>query len=209
MIQKLENYIEAIFENDTTGHDLFHIERVKRLALYIGKKEGANLLMVEIIALLHEVLDDKLIDNLPNAKEEIKSLLSELPLTKLHIDEILFSIENIGYKGGNGIVLDSLEGKIVQDADRLDAIGAIGTARTFMYSGAKGQSMYDPEIEVRTSMSFKQYREQKSTAINHFHEKLFLLKNALQTETAKKIAAQRHAFMEQFVHQFMKEWNEI
>ncbi|QFT89307.1 putative hydrolase [Bacillus sp. THAF10] len=209
MIHKLQNYVESVFANDTTGHDLYHIERVKRLALHIGEKEGANPLMVEIIALLHEVLDDKLIENKAVATSEMQEILSELPLSKLHIDEILFCIDNIGYKGGNGIVLESLEGKVVQDADRLDALGAIGIARTFMYSGAKGQSMYDPEIEVRTSMSYEQYRNQKSTALNHFHEKLFLLKNTLQTETAKKIAAERHAFMESFVHQFMKEWNEI
>jgi uncharacterized protein len=171
--------------------------------------EQANLLMVEIIALLHDVLDDKLTHDKINAKAEIAELLAELPLTKLHIDEILHTIENIGFKGGNGIVLETLEGKVVQDADRLDALGAIGTARTFMYSGAKGQAMYDPEIEVRSEMTYDQYRKEKSTAINHFHEKLFLLKGTLQTKEAKRIAKERHAFMKQFVDQFMKEWNEI
>lgn len=209
MIHKVEEYVESIFNNDSTGHDWFHIQRVRRLALHIGKEEKANLLMVEIIALLHDVLDDKLTANKDNAKEEIAALLSELPLTKLHIDEILYTIENIGFKGGNGVVLNSLEGKIVQDADRLDALGAIGAARTFMYSGAKGQAMYDPQIEARTSMTYEQYRGEKSTAINHFYEKLFLLKDTLQTEEAKKIALERHEFMKQFVDQFMKEWNEI
>ncbi|MGD7051229.1 HD domain-containing protein [Sutcliffiella horikoshii] len=209
MIHKVEKYVESIFNNDSTGHDWFHIQRVRRLALHIGEKEKANLLMVEIIALLHDVLDDKITANKDKAKEEIAALLSELPLTKLHIDEILYTIENIGFKGGNGVVLESLEGKIVQDADRLDALGAIGAARTFMYSGAKGQAMYDPRIEARTSMTYEQYRGEKSTAINHFHEKLFLLKDTLQTEEAKKIALERHEFMKKFVDQFMKEWNEI
>ncbi|NLP49251.1 HD domain-containing protein [Bacillus sp. RO1] len=209
MIHKVEEYVESLFNNDSTGHDWSHIQRVRRLALHIGKEEKANLLMVEIIALLHDVLDDKITTNKDKAKDEIAALLSELPLTKIHIDEILYTIENIGYKGGNGIVLDSLEGKVVQDADRLDALGAIGTARTFMYSGAKGQAMYDPQIEVRTSMSYEQYRGEKSTAINHFHEKLFLLIDTLQTEEAKKIALERHEFMKKFVDQFMKEWNEI
>ncbi|MEA3319133.1 MAG: HD domain-containing protein [Bacillota bacterium] len=209
MIHKVEEYVESLFNNDSTGHDWFHIQRVRRLALHIGKEEKANLLMVEIIALLHDVLDDKITANKDKAKDEIAALLSELPLTKIHIDEILYTIENIGFKGGNGIVLDSLEGKVVQDADRLDALGAIGAARTFMYSGAKGQAMYDPQIEVRTSMSYEQYRGEKSTAINHFHEKLFLLKDTLQTEEAKKIALERHEFMKKFVDQFMKEWNEI
>lgn len=209
MIHKVEEYVESIFNNDSTGHDWFHIQRVRRLALHIGKEEKANLLMVEIIALLHDVLDDKITANKDKAKEEIAALLSELPLTKLHIDEILYTIENIGFKGGNGVVLESLEGKIVQDADRLDALGAIGAARTFMYSGAKGQAMYDPRIEARTSMTYEQYRGEKSTAINHFHEKLFLLKDTLQTDEAKKIASERHEFMSKFVDQFMKEWNEI
>ncbi|WP_010193809.1 HD domain-containing protein [Bacillus sp. m3-13] len=209
MIHKVEKYVESIFNNDSTGHDWFHIQRVRRLALHIGEKEKANLLMVEIIALLHDVLDDKITANKDKAKEEIAALLSELPLTKLHIDEILYTIENIGFKGGNGVVLESLEGKIVQDADRLDALGAIGAARTFMYSGAKGQAMYDPRIEARTSMTYEEYRGEKSTAINHFHEKLFLLKDTLQTEEAKKIALERHEFMKKFVDQFMKEWNEI
>ncbi|WP_404468094.1 HD domain-containing protein [Sutcliffiella horikoshii] len=209
MIHKVEEYVESIFNNDSTGHDWFHIQRVRRLALHIGKEEKANLLMVEIIALLHDVLDDKITANKDKAKEEIAALLSELPLTKIHIDEIIYAIENIGFKGGNGVVLDSLEGKIVQDADRLDALGAIGTARTFMYSAAKGQAMYDPLIEARTSMTYEQYRGEKSTAINHFHEKLFLLKDTLQTEEAKKIASERHEFMMKFVDQFMKEWNEI
>ncbi|KMJ59675.1 phosphohydrolase [Bacillus sp. LL01] len=209
MIHKVEQYIESIFNNDTTGHDWYHIQRVKRLALHIGKEEQANLLMVEIIALLHDVLDDKMTHDKTESRTEIAELLAELPLTKLHIDEILHTIENIGFKGGNGIVLETLEGKVVQDADRLDALGAIGTARTFMYSGAKGQAMYDPEIEVRSAMSYEQYRKEKSTAINHFHEKLFLLKDTLHTEEAKRIALERHTFMEQFVNQFMKEWNEI
>ncbi|WP_404442256.1 HD domain-containing protein [Sutcliffiella horikoshii] len=209
MIHKVEEYVESIFNNDSTGHDWFHIQRVRRLALHIGKEEKANLLMVEIIALLHDVLDDKITANKDRAKDEIAELLSELPLTKLHIDEILYTIENIGFKGGNGIVLDSLEGKVVQDADRLDALGAIGTARTFMFSGAKGQAMYDPQIETRTTMTYEQYRGEKSTAINHFFEKLFLLKDTLQTEEARKIALERHEFMKKFVDQFMKEWNEI
>lgn len=209
MIHKVEIYVESIFNKDTTGHDWFHIQRVRRLALHIGKEEQANLLMVEIIALLHDVLDDKMTYDKDKSKAEIEELLAGLPLTKLHIDEILHTLENIGFKGGNGIVLETLEGKIVQDADRLDALGAIGTARTFMYSGARGQAMYDPEIEVRTEMTYEQYRKEKSTAINHFYEKLFLLTDTLQTEAAKKIALERHAFMQQFVDQFLKEWNEI
>jgi uncharacterized protein len=209
VIKKIEDFVETLFHNDSTGHDWFHIQRVRRLAVHIGKEEQANLLMVEIIALLHDVLDDKITYGKKRAREEIETLLSKMPLTKIHIEEILYTIENIGFKGGNGITLDTIEGKIVQDADRLDALGAIGTARTFMYSGAKGQAMFDPKIEVRDSMSYEQYRNEKSTAINHFYEKLFLLKDTLQTESAKKIAQERHDFMKQFVDQFMKEWNEI
>ncbi|WP_078380273.1 HD domain-containing protein [Sutcliffiella halmapala] len=209
MIEIIEEFVQLKFQHDATGHDWNHIQRVRKLALHIAEQENADLRLVEVVALLHDVIDDKLVVDKAQAQREIIELLKSIELMEEQISEILTIIENIGFKGGNGIALPSLEGRIVQDADRLDAVGAIGIARTFMYSGAKGQSMYDPEIAVRDSMSYEQYRKEKSTAINHFYEKLFLLKDTLHTKTAKQIAKERHHYMVNFVDQFMKEWNEI
>jgi len=209
VIDKIESFVQSKFEHDASGHDWYHIQRVTKLSVHIADQEKADRGFVEIIALLHDVLDDKLTGDYVEAQLELTEFLKGLALPEAQIQEILYNIENIGFKGGNGVVLPSLEGRIVQDADRLDALGAIGIARTFMYSGAKGRAMYDPRIAVRDSMSYEQYRNERSSAINHFYEKLFLLKDTLHTETAKRIADERHLFMEQFVDQFLKEWNEI
>ncbi|MCA1321149.1 HD domain-containing protein [Bacillus tianshenii] len=208
-MDKIESFVQAKFEHDATGHDWHHIQRVRKLAVHIAEQEKADRDFVEIIALLHDVIDDKLTVNTEEALNELTEFLKGLAVSEEQIHEIMYIIDNIGFKGGNGIVLPSLEGRIVQDADRLDALGAIGIARTFMYAGAKGSAMYDPRIEVRDSMSYEQYRTERSSAINHFYEKLFLLKDTLHTNTAKRIADERHVYMEQFVDQFLKEWNEI
>jgi uncharacterized protein len=209
VIDKIESFVQLKFEHDASGHDWYHIQRVRKLAVHIADQEKADRGSVEIIALLHDVLDDKMTLNKVEAQLELSEFLKGLALHEAQVQEILYIIENIGFKGGNGVILPSLEGRIVQDADRLDALGAIGIARTFMYSGAKGRAMYDPRIAVRDSMSIEQYRNERSSAINHFYEKLFLLKDTLHTETAKRIAEERHLYMEQFVDQFLKEWNEI
>ncbi|WP_223701949.1 HD domain-containing protein [Sutcliffiella deserti] len=209
MIETVEAFVRSKFQDDTTGHDWHHIFRVRKLALHIAKQEDVDSLKVELIALLHDVIDDKLILDKDEAHQEVVSLLRNLGMQEKYIEDMIHIIENIGYKGGNGLDLQCMESRIVQDADRLDAIGAVGIARTFMYSGAKSQAMYDPDIPVRDSMSYEQYRKEKSTAINHFHEKLFLLKETLHTKAAKEIAEERHKYMENFVEQFMKEWNEI
>lgn len=204
---KIEQFVKAKLGNDTTGHDWYHIDRVRKLALTIAHEEQANKKIVEIAALLHDVLDDKLVKDKEKEKEQVVQLLQEHQLTKDEITNIFYIIDSIGFKGGNGVELTSIESKIVQDADRLDALGAIGIARTFMYSGAKDQSMYDPSIPVREKMDYKQYRTEKSTAINHFYEKLLKLKDTLHTEKAKKIASERHVFLQNFLDQFMKEWD--
>ena len=204
---KIEQFVKAKLGNDTTGHDWYHIDRVRKMALKIAHEELANTKIVEIAALLHDVLDDKLVHDKEEEKEQVVQLLHEQQLSTDEITNIFYIIDSIGFKGGNGVELTTIESKIVQDADRLDAIGAIGIARTFMYSGAKGQAMYDPSIPVRDKMDYKQYRTEKSTAINHFYEKLLKLKDTLHTETAKEIATERHAFLQNFSDQFMKEWD--
>nr|WP_096154360.1 MULTISPECIES: HD domain-containing protein [Bacillus] len=205
-LREIEQFVIDKLGNDTTGHDWYHIDRVRKVAIQIAHKEKANIKIVEIAALLHDVMDDKLVKDKKKAKEEIDLLLQQYQLTEYEITNIFYIIETIGFKGGNGEELTSIESKIVQDADRLDALGAIGVARTFMYSGAKDQAMFDPSIPVRDKMDYVQYRTEKSTAINHFYEKLLKLKDTLHTNTAKEIAVERHTFLQNFLDQFMKEW---
>ncbi|WP_406564884.1 MULTISPECIES: HD domain-containing protein [Bacillus] len=205
-MREIEQFVIDKLGNDTTGHDWYHIDRVRKVAIQIAHKEKANIKIVEIAALLHDVMDDKLVKDKKKAKEEIDLLLQQYQLTEYEITNIFYIIETIGFKGGNGEELTSIESKIVQDADRLDALGAIGVARTFMYSGAKDQAMFDPSIPVRDKMDYVQYRTEKSTAINHFYEKLLKLKDTLHTNTAKEIAVERHTFLQNFLDQFMKEW---
>ncbi|MGY3716428.1 HD domain-containing protein [Sutcliffiella cohnii] len=206
MIQHIERFVQQKLSHDTTGHDWYHIDRVRKMSIHIAKNENVNIEIVEITALLHDILDDKLVNNKEEAKREIIDLLESLQYQDDYIQQIIYIIENVGFKGGNGMQMDLVEGKIIQDADRLDAIGAIGIARTFMYSGAKGQAMYDPNIPVRDEMSYEQYRNEKSTAINHFYEKLVKLIHTLHTDTAKNIAKERHEFLKLFLSEFHREW---
>ncbi|UOE92662.1 HD domain-containing protein [Alkalihalobacillus sp. LMS39] len=202
-----EQYVKAIHEKDSSGHDWFHIQRVTSLAETLGKLEGADLFICKMAAYLHDVADEKLCDNVEEQKKEIENWLHTQNVPNEEKEHILFIIHNMSYKGGNGIKLESIEGQVVQDADRLDALGAIGIARTFMYAGHNGDQMYDPTIPVRDKMSEKEYRQGKSTAINHFYEKLLKLKMTLNTPSGKQLAADRHDFMEQFLSQFHNEWN--
>ncbi|MDF2947051.1 MAG: phosphohydrolase [Bacillales bacterium] len=208
MIKEIEKIVKEAHKNDSTGHSWDHIDRVRNLALKISDTEGGDKEVIEISALLHDLIDDKLgFSEWTIAK--IKQLLNELNLPSQKIESVISIIDSVSFKGGNGIVPNSTDGKIVQDADRLDALGAIGIARTFIYSGSKGQAIYNPSISVRENMSFVEYRSGKSTAINHFYEKLLKLKNLINTQTAKIIAEERTKFMELFLEQFLKEWNFI
>jgi uncharacterized protein len=158
-------------------------------------------------ALLHDISDEKLNETIEKGKEKLASYLDSIDLSEQEKSHILEIIETISFKGGQKIDLGSIEAKIVQDADRIDAIGAIGIARAFAYGGKRGQQIYDPEIKVRNEMSKEEYRNGKSTSIHHFYEKLLKLKNLLNTETAKQMAIARHQFMDSFLDEFFKEWN--
>jgi uncharacterized protein len=207
IIEKVEQVVKELLQNDASGHDWYHIDRVRKIALKIQHVEGGNRFIIELAALLHDVPDEKLNDSEEAGMKKLNDILSMLQLSDTDKEHILTIIKNMSYKGGNGGELTTLEGKIVQDADRLDALGAIGIARTFAYGGKKGHLMYDPEVPIRDKMSIEEYRHGKSTSLNHFYEKLFKLKDTMNTETGRRIAEERHAFMEQFVHEFMKEWN--
>lgn len=207
IIQKTAEYIKQEFSNDSSGHDWWHIYRVWKNALAINETEKGDSFIIQLAALLHDLDDWKF-----NESEDETPLRARLWLDSCSIephlaDKVCSIIKHISYKGAHvENKMDSLEGFIVQDADRLDAIGAIGIARTFAYGGYKNRMMYDPESKPELHKSFEEYKNSKSDTINHFYEKLLLLKDRMNTETAKKIAEERHEVMLKFLEQFMKEW---
>lgn len=207
VIQNIEEWVKVELLHEKSGHDWYHIKRVTEIAKVLLKNEAADSFIVIAAALLHDIADDKVTGDVDNALERIRNLLKSNEVTEDTIEIIIDIITTMSFKGGTGKKLTYIEAQIVQDADRLDALGAIGIARTFQYGGAKGQAMYDPEIPVRGQMNFEEYRNGESTSINHFYEKLLLLKDKMNTPAAIKMAEEREAFMKNFLHTFMKEWN--
>jgi uncharacterized protein len=208
IIERTENYVQKEMGQDVTGHDWFHVDRVRKNALHIWNKEQAgDPFIIEMAALLHDISDEKLNDSLEHGEAKLQGFLNTVPLEKEAKHHIKQIINTISYKGGSKTELASIEAKIVQDADRLDAIGAIGIARAFAYGGKKGQQIFDPSIEVREKMSLEEYRKGKSTSVHHFYEKLLKLKDLLNTQTAMEMAESRQWMMESFLEQFFQEWN--
>jgi len=209
LIDQTIAYVKETLHNAEGGHDWFHIERVYKNSLNIAASEKADLLVVKLGALLHDIADSKFHggdDTVGPAKA--KEFLETQKVSEEIIDHVVMIIENISFKGGNvQQQFRSMELDIVQDADRLDALGAIGIARTFNYGGFKNRPLYDPEIKPNLNMSKEEYKASVAPTINHFYEKLLLLKERMNTTTAKKIAEQRHAFMEVFLDQFYAEWD--
>lgn len=208
LIARAEKYVKQELEKDASGHDWWHSDRVRKLAVRIAKEEGADLFICELAALLHDVADAKL-----NLSEEVGLQKVDDWLMKQEIfpdvqKQVMGIIKNISFKAGrNRNKVLTLEAKVVQDADRLDAIGAIGIARTMAYAGSRGHLIHVPGTAIRTEMSVEQYRNHESTAIAHFYEKLLLLKNLMNTATGKRMAARRHAYMEDFLTEFYSEWD--
>ncbi|MGG1674717.1 HD domain-containing protein [Neobacillus sp. NRS-1170] len=208
VIKQTEEFVRQELGEDATGHDWFHVDRVRRNALHICTEEKAgDPFIIEMAALLHDIPDEKLNESAEKGKQKLESFLSSISITDTDKNHIVKIIESISYKGGRKTTLESIEAKIVQDADRLDAIGAIGIARAFAYGGKKGQPIYDPSISVRKEMSLEEYRKGKSTSIHHFYEKLLKLRDLLNTEAAKNISASRHKMMVLFLEQFYQEWD--
>lgn len=200
-------YVTQLFENDFSGHDAQHTLRVYQLATRIAQQENADLLTVQLSALLHDVDDIKLSPQTHAGKQNAVAFMQSNGVDKDMIAAICRIIDEIPFVGTDSVVPATIEGKCVQDADRLDAIGAIGIARTFAYGGSHGRKIYDPDIPPVLHMNREQYRSnQSSPSINHFYEKLLLLKDMLNTDTARQIAAHRHAVMESFLDEFMAEW---
>ena len=193
------------------GHDWFHIERVWRNAKLISNSENGNQLVIELASLLHDIADYKFNDGNEHIGPRIaENFLESINVERVIIKEVVFIIKNISFKGGyNENIKKTIELEIVQDADRLDAIGAIGVARTFSFGGFKGNLMHDPNQKPNINQSEKEYKKSNGTTINHFHEKLLLLKNLMNTKTGKKLAQNRHNYMIGFLQQFHSEWNSV
>ncbi|MFK9093373.1 HD domain-containing protein [Bacillus salipaludis] len=208
IIDITEKFVRNELGDDATGHDWFHVDRVRNNALHICKKEmTGDPFIIEMAALLHDIPDEKLNESALAGRAKLDSFFQTITLPDKDRTRITQIIESISYKGGRNRALETVEAKIVQDADRLDAIGAIGIARAFAYGGKKGQPIYDPSIHVREEMTVEEYRNGKSSSIHHFYEKLLKLKDLLNTDTARKMAATRQQMMHVFLEQFYQEWD--
>ncbi|SEQ19566.1 HD domain-containing protein [Flavobacterium urocaniciphilum] len=209
IIQNTINFVKNQLAHAESGHNWFHMERVYNNSLLIAKEETCNIEVVQLAALLHDIADSKFHNGDETVGPKVaRTFLESENVSEETINHVVLIIENISFKGGNfEKKFTSKELEIVQDADRLDAIGAIGIARTFNYGGFKNREIYDPEIAPNLNMSKEEYKNSTAPTINHFYEKLLLLKDKMNTETGKKIAQQRHDFMESFLEQFYKEWN--
>ena len=202
-------FVKQQLENAEGGHDWFHIERVYKNALLIAKEEDCDLTVVKLAALLHDIADSKFHGGDESVGPKIaREFMESQPISEDVITHVIAIIENISFKGGNfEKTFSSKELAIVQDADRLDAIGAIGIARTFNYGGFKNRPIYNPNIQPKLNMSKEEYKNSEAPTLNHFYEKLLLLKDKMNTETGKKIAKKRHDFMVRFLAQFYAEWD--
>ncbi|RYY07489.1 MAG: HD domain-containing protein [Sphingobacteriaceae bacterium] len=211
IIQKTETFVKQTLQNTEAGHDWWHILRVWNNAKLIAKTEKADLFVVELAALLHDIADSKF----HNGDEEIGpktagDFLKSIKVDAEIIEHVQQIIRHMSFKSSfDNATFSSEEMKVVQDADRLDAIGAIGIARAFTYGGFKNREMYNPEIKPDFNLIKEAYKNSSAPTINHFYEKLLLLKDLMNTETARKIAEQRHQFMELYLEQFYAEWNGV
>jgi uncharacterized protein len=208
LIKNTEKHIKEILSKDASGHDWWHIFRVRNMALLIQKTEGGDKKIIELAALLHDIADWKFHDGDENiGPDKATSFLKQEECDKQIIASVVEIIKEISFKGAKVCTpMSSLEGQIVQDADRLDAIGAIGIARTFAFGGNKGREMYNPNIKAEMHDSFAAYKKNNGPTINHFYEKLLLLKDRINTPTGRKIAEKRHQYMEDYLQEFYSEW---
>jgi len=208
IVNKTILFVKKKLDNAEGGHDWFHIERVYKNALSIADNEVCDDTVVKLGALLHDIADSKFHDGDETVGPKIaREFLASNDVDEVTIQHVINIIENISFKGGNTEKqFSSIELNIVQDADRLDAIGAIGIARAFNYGGFKNRTLYDPKIAPNTKMSKEEYKKNDSPTLNHFYEKLLLLKDKMNTETGTQIAQERHKYMQGFLSQFYAEW---
>lgn len=208
IIETTKEFVKNKLYGEGSGHDWYHIERVYNLSKFLAKEEKADNFIVEMTALLHDIDDWKFSNGTETNTTITEEFLTSINVDKKSIDKIITIIKTMSFKGG---VVDSsqntIEGMIVQDADRLDAIGAIGIARTFAYGGSKNRPIYDPNINPINFTSLEEVKNAENHTINHFYEKLLKLKDLMNTNSAKIIAEKRHKFMEEFLKEFYTEWN--
>lgn len=209
IVQSVADYVKDRQLGESNGHDWWHTYRVSETAKYLAKQEKADLFIVELAALLHDIADWKFTNGDDKASSKVAvELLSEFGVDDKSIEHICHIVDNISFKGeSQENKISTLEGMVVQDADRLDALGAIGVARTFAYGGSDNREIYNPEIKHQEKMDFDKYKNNKSSSINHFYEKLLLLKDLINTKSAKEIADERHQFMLKYLEEFYKEWD--
>jgi uncharacterized protein len=209
VIQKTIDFVKKVLSDVEGGHDWWHIYRVWQLSKHIAKTEDVDIFIVELGALLHDIADSKF----HNGDEDVGPRKAREFLSSLNVEEdVIIHVENIisniSFKGGKHTQkFKSPELDVIQDADRLDAMGAIGVARTFNYGGHKGREIYNPEIKPNLNMSKEEYKNSNAPTLNHFYEKLLLLKDRMNTNTGKSMAKHRHNYMEQFLDEFYKEWS--
>ncbi len=208
LILATKTFVQQELANAEGGHDWFHIERVYKNALLIAEEEDVNLDIIALGALLHDIADAKFHQGDETVgPKKAKQFLQQQNVESATIEHVIKIIEHISFKGGNfQQQFHSKELAIVQDADRLDALGAIGIARTFNYGGFKNRKLYDPSIAPKLNMTKEEYKKGENPTINHFYEKLLLLKDRMNTQKGKQIAQERHLFMEKFLEQFYAEW---
>lgn len=209
IITQTADHVRGLMQGESSGHDWWHIYRVWQTSLYIANHEAVDSRVVQLAALLHDIGDWKFHEGDESVGPRLaREWLESLAVDEATITHVCLIIANLSFKGAAVKPAPlSLEGQVVQDADRLDAIGAIGIGRAFAYGGAKGREMHDPDAAPVLHASFEQYKSSKGTTINHFHEKLLLLKDRLNTTTARQLAERRHAFMVDFLAQFNAEWD--
>ena len=204
-MEKIKEYVKDLLAKEYSGHDYYHCIRVYNNAMLICKDMDCDKQLVSVASLLHDVDDAKLFDS--KDYDNARKILNDLNYEKDFIEKVINIIKDVSFKGKDSVIPSSLEGKIVQDADRLDAIGAIGIARTFAYGGNHNRLIYDPSIKPNLNMDYNQYKNANNPTINHFYEKLLLLKDMMNLEKSKEIATHRHKFMEDYLREFYEEWD--
>lgn len=209
LIERTAAHVQSAMSGEGSGHDWWHVYRVWQMALRLGRSEGADLYVVQLAALLHDLGDHKFHDGDETVGPRMaRDWLARHDAPPALVDHVAEIIRDLSFKGaGVATPMRTLEGQVVQDADRLDAIGAIGIARAFAYGGHKGRLMYDPDVPPQMHASFAEYKASKAPTINHFYEKLLLLRELMNTDAARQIAESRHRFMEAYLDQFYAEWD--
>lgn len=213
ILKKTKEFVKQSFKGAEGGHDWFHTKRVLANSVYIAREENANLFVVQLAALLHDIADSKFHDGDETLGPKVASeFLKEQKVDQVSREHIVKIIESVSFKNSLSPLektFNSIEMQIVQDADRLDAIGAIGIARAFNYGGFKNRELYNPKVTPNRNMSKEEYKKSAAPTINHFYEKLLLLKEKMNTPTGKKLAEKRHEFMLSYLDQFFQEWEGI